>query len=226
MAAFRQPFRGEWPISQRYGEAITSSFHTGIDYACPTGTAILASADGQVTAAGWDMTGYGYRAIINHGSGRATLYAHLDQIQVRTGERVKQGQQIGLSGATGNVTGPHLHFEARKHWNDPASHFDPMQLPLTSVDDSLSEEPTEPEHPMKPVRKGICKVVCGAAYVRRWDNLSREKLVYKGETVYVFGNVKWYNGLPFYFIGAGSCMAAYDIEGTVILENEDGSEED
>lgn len=132
---YRQPFKGEYPITQRYGEKDTSAFHTGIDYACPMGTEILASEAGLVVFAGWDKTGYGNLVIIQHNDGNATLYAHLSKIGVVLRQKAEQGQVIGLSGSTGNSTGPHLHFEARRRWNDYKSHFDPMDLPLMTVYD-------------------------------------------------------------------------------------------
>ena len=150
---YRQPFIGEWPITQGYGEKITSGFHTGIDYGAPMGTEILASADGEVMSAGWDTTGYGLCVIIKHTSDRSTLYAHLSKIYVSKGEKVKQSQPIGLSGKSGNSTGPHLHFEARHVWSDWTSHFDPMALPLMSIDDSIKPSP-KPAEPEKPELKG------------------------------------------------------------------------
>lgn len=141
---YRQPFTGEWPITQYYGEKVTSSFHTGIDYGCPLGTAILASADGVIRFTGYDKTGYGYCVIIEHDVSHATLYAHLSSLNYsRTGISVKQGEIIGYSGSTGNSTGPHLHFEARKIWNNYQSHFDPFKLPLMSVDDSINYSQNE-----------------------------------------------------------------------------------
>jgi len=142
--SYRQPFRGEYPITQRYGEIIpgvtvNNKPHTGIDYGCPPGTPILASSDGTVMAAGWDVTGFGFRVILQHSDGRATLYAHLDSISVSVGDKVKQGQELGLSGQTGKATGPHLHFEARYRWNDYTSHFPPMDLPMMSVDDTIGQ---------------------------------------------------------------------------------------
>ena len=143
--SYRQPFRGDYPITQKYGEIIpgvtvNNRPHTGIDYGCPKGTPILASNDGEVMAAGWDLTGFGFRVILKHPDGRATLYGHLDSIGVNVGEKVKQGQEIGVSGDTGNVTGPHLHFESRYKWNDWTSHFPPYDLPMMTVDDSISEQ--------------------------------------------------------------------------------------
>lgn len=141
--SYRQPFVGDYPITQRYGEVVPgvtvhNKPHTGIDYGCPEGTPILASAEGQVMFEGWDRTGYGWCVIVKHGNGNATLYAHLSLIPrtIAVGVWVKQGEVIGYSGATGNCTGPHLHFEARKQWNDSTSHFDPMDLPLMSFADA------------------------------------------------------------------------------------------
>ena len=134
---YRQPFAGSYPITQGYGEYIpgvtVGSSHTGIDYGCPLNTPILASESGSVVFAGWDNTGYGNCVIIQHPDGNATLYAHLSMISVTVGQKVSPGQIIGYSGASGNATGPHLHFEARHTWNDYTSHFDPMTLPLHSV---------------------------------------------------------------------------------------------
>lgn len=142
---YRQPFKGDYPITQKYGEVIpgvtvNNRPHTGIDYGCPKGTPILASNDGEVMAAGWDLTGYGFRVILKHPDGRATLYGHLDSIGVNLGDKVKQGQEIGISGDTGKATGPHLHFESRYKWNDYTSHFPPYDLPMMTVDDSISEQ--------------------------------------------------------------------------------------
>lgn len=89
-------------------------YHFGADYGLLQGTPVLAGAAGTVTFAGWDSTGYGNCVVVDHGdlgSGDVgTLYGHLDQITVRVGQSVATGQQLGLSGETGNATGPHLHL--------------------------------------------------------------------------------------------------------------------
>lgn len=84
--------------------------HNGWDLALSMDTPVLAAAAGSVTYASWDSYGWGNTVLINHGNGFITRYAHLDQIQVSVGQQVMRGQQIGLSGTTGNSTGPHLHF--------------------------------------------------------------------------------------------------------------------
>ena len=87
-----------------------SSYHKGVDWAVPTGTAVYASCGGTVIKAGWG-SGYGYVVYIKHDDGRETRYAHLSRVLVSAGQRVSQSQKIGLSGSTGVSTGPHLHFE-------------------------------------------------------------------------------------------------------------------
>ena len=106
---------------------VTSSFgsvnrpggtpHQGMDFGAARGTAVLAPADGRVAVSTDQYEGgarYGKVVVIEHASGTRTLYAHLDTRLVRAGERVQAGQRIALSGATGKVTGPHLHFEVSR----------------------------------------------------------------------------------------------------------------
>lgn len=89
-----------------------STYHQGVDWAVPVGTAIYASSGGVVTRAGWG-SGYGYCVYIRHPDSRETRYGHLSKVLVSSGQAVKQGQKIALSGNTGRSTGPHLHFEIR-----------------------------------------------------------------------------------------------------------------
>ncbi|MFI1766355.1 transglycosylase family protein [Streptomyces sp. NPDC020800] len=94
------------------GSHWSKGYHTGIDFLVPTGTSVKAAAAGHVVAAGWGGA-YGYQVVIRHADGRYTQYGHLSAISVRAGQSVAGGQRIGRSGSTGNVTGPHLHFEVR-----------------------------------------------------------------------------------------------------------------
>ncbi|MGW1805303.1 transglycosylase family protein [Streptomyces sp. NPDC002078] len=103
------------PIGTGYrvaGSHWSKGYHTGVDFLVPTGTSVRAAETGQVVAAGWGGS-YGYQVVIRHADGRYTQYGHLSAISVRIGQNVTTGQRIGRSGATGNVTGPHLHFEVR-----------------------------------------------------------------------------------------------------------------
>lgn len=86
--------------------------HEGIDLAVSTGTEVSASAEGVVIQSGWNG-GYGISIYVDHGNGIVTRYGHLSQAYAQVGRKVKQGEVIGLSGNTGNSTGPHLHFEVR-----------------------------------------------------------------------------------------------------------------
>ncbi|WP_406527401.1 peptidoglycan DD-metalloendopeptidase family protein [Streptomyces sp. I8-5] len=107
------------PVAQAPGYAfgvINSSYsagiHTGTDFPVPTGTPVHAVAAGTVIVGGQGAA-YGNHVVIRHADGKFTLYAHLSTISVADGQAVKAGDVIGLSGATGNATGPHLHFEVR-----------------------------------------------------------------------------------------------------------------
>ncbi len=90
--------------------------HRGIDVACPVGTSVVAADGGVVIASSWAGS-YGYRVIIDHGANVSTLYAHCNSLLVNVGDQVYKGQTIAYSGATGRVTGPHLHFEVRLNGN-------------------------------------------------------------------------------------------------------------
>ena len=85
-------------------------FHYGTDYAVNTGTDISVFADGTVTEVNWD-DGYGNYIRVSHADGWSTLYAHCSETFVQPGQQVTKGERIALAGATGEVTGPHLHFE-------------------------------------------------------------------------------------------------------------------
>ncbi len=89
--------------------------HTGMDFTAPTGTEIYATGDGKVSAVVHSARGYGNTVIIDHGFGYKTLYAHQSQILVKTGQKVKRGEVIGLVGNTGMSMAPHLHYEVRKN---------------------------------------------------------------------------------------------------------------
>ncbi|MBD3004856.1 M23 family metallopeptidase [Streptomyces sp. 5-10] len=106
------------------GSAWISGYHTGIDFIVPAGTPVRAADRGSVVSAGWGGQ-YGNQIVIRHEDGTYTQYAHLSRIDVRAGSTVTGGKQIGLSGATGNAFGPHLHFEARTG-PDYGSDIDPV----------------------------------------------------------------------------------------------------
>lgn len=92
----------------------TVKFHAGLDFACPQGTPIYATADGRVRLSGNVGDGFGNHVIIAHGYGYETLYGHMVRTKVRAGQMVKRGEIIGWVGSTGKSTGPHLHYEVHK----------------------------------------------------------------------------------------------------------------
>lgn len=120
-------------ISSRFSSARrhpilgTVRAHKGVDYAAPSGTPIMAAADGRVTFAGW-KTGYGRVVILDHGRGHTTVYAHMSRFgsYAKVGHRVRQGDNIGYVGMTGLATAPHLHYEFRIQ----GVHRDPLKVTL------------------------------------------------------------------------------------------------
>ncbi|GHV46640.1 hypothetical protein FACS189499_02310 [Clostridia bacterium] len=110
-----------WPVKKSDGGYISElaywdggyAGHKGVDFAAPYGTPIYAGGGGTVVLAR-SGTGFGLHVIIQHENGLRTLYAHASELYVRAGQTVAQGECIGLVGTTGNVTGPHCHFEVRQ----------------------------------------------------------------------------------------------------------------
>ncbi|UCF68633.1 MAG: peptidoglycan DD-metalloendopeptidase family protein [Acidobacteriota bacterium] len=113
------PVDGQWvwpvegPISSRFGAPRRHGPHTGIDILVPRGTAIRAARDGRVRFAG-QRSGYGLLVVIDHDGDYSSWYGHGRKLLVRAGERVRKGDVIARSGATGNASAPHLHFELRR----------------------------------------------------------------------------------------------------------------
>lgn len=113
-ATWLEPVSG-YTISSPFGnrkapKAGASTYHQGIDMACPSGTPIYATRAGTVTVASYQAGGAGYYVSINHGDGFASIYMHMTRYVVSKGQSVTQGQLIGYVGSTGISTGPHLHF--------------------------------------------------------------------------------------------------------------------
>jgi murein DD-endopeptidase MepM/ murein hydrolase activator NlpD len=132
-----------WPVagrisgvygSQRILNGKPKSPHFGVDIAAPTGTPVKAPIDGMVTMVHHDMFYSGGTLIVDHGHGISTVYMHLHKILVKEGQRVRQGDVIAQVGATGRVTGPHLHWGM--NWFatrlDPSLLVPPMPQPTPS----------------------------------------------------------------------------------------------
>ncbi|MCA2199235.1 M23 family metallopeptidase [Streptomyces sp. SMS_SU21] len=102
-----------YTVTSTFGQAgayWSSGYHTGLDFAAPTGTLIKAVHTGTITSAGWDGS-YGYKTVLTLDDGTEVWYAHQSSINVSVGQKVATGDVIGRVGATGNVTGAHLHLE-------------------------------------------------------------------------------------------------------------------
>ncbi|WNI28785.1 M23 family metallopeptidase [Streptomyces sp. ITFR-6] len=114
LGTFQLPVAGSY-VSTGYkssGSLWSSGSHSGIDFHAASGSSVVAVGAGTVVEAGWGGA-YGNNIVLRMTDGTYTQYGHLSSIAVSVGQSVGQGQRIGLSGATGNATGPHLHFEAR-----------------------------------------------------------------------------------------------------------------
>ena len=113
----RSPLAVAWPVHARITSVFGprgDRFHAGLDLGAPYGARVRAARSGVVGFAGWN-DGYGNLVTVEHGDGVETRYAHLSRISVGPGTRVSTGTVVGRVGATGDATGPHLHFEVRYH---------------------------------------------------------------------------------------------------------------
>ncbi|KAB8168770.1 peptidoglycan DD-metalloendopeptidase family protein [Streptomyces sp. 3MP-14] len=127
------PIAGDYELSATYGNSGDrwASKHSGQDFAVPNGTEVNAVHEGTVVKAGGNGAGdgpaYGNAVVVDHGDGTFTQYAHLSEVEVAVGDEVDTGEEIALSGNTGNSSGPHLHFEVRTT-ADYGSAIDPMKF--------------------------------------------------------------------------------------------------
>jgi len=153
--SFRYPINPNIRITQYYGEhpEIYKQFglvgHNGVDWGCPEGTPIYATAAGVVTKVAFDRYGYGHYMILDHGEGFTSRYAHFKEqgILVKVGQSIKQGQTIGFADNTGFSTGSHLHFEIRR--NNVA--FDPLQV----LDKTIINPPDNNGEPLPIIDLGL-----------------------------------------------------------------------
>ena len=111
-------------LTARFGMSggLWSSNHTGLDFAAPSGTPIVAVANGTIIETGYDGS-YGNKTVERLKDGTEIWYCHQSAISVHKGDRIRGGKRIGNIGATGNVTGPHLHLEVRPGGGDPVDPY-------------------------------------------------------------------------------------------------------
>lgn len=137
-----------WPVnSKRITQRMVGSHH-GVDVGVPIGTRLVAPEGGQVIAAGTSSSGYGKYVEILTPSGEKIILGHLSNVQVRAGQTVQAGQQVGLSGNTGNSTGPHVHIEVRKG----SGFLDPLQLASSGFQITQGAAPTKGSKSIQPDR--------------------------------------------------------------------------
>lgn len=129
-----------WRTTRRWGREL----HTGVDFAAPIGTPVLATADGEVTFAHESAGEGGLTITLLHADGTRTLYGHLSKILVRQGMQVRQGDTIGLVGNTGQSTGPHLHFEVYP----PGVYGQPVD-PCSAEYLNCSNLASDPQNPLR-----------------------------------------------------------------------------
>lgn len=148
-----KPGSFRWPlqnvaVTSPYGKR-KGGFHEGIDLRAGSGTPVFAADAGTVIYADRRIRGYGRMVVLRHPSGLTTVYAHNSRLHVRKGQRVKRGQKIALSGRSGRVSGPHLHFEVRNGVSpvDPFSVLPPVQL-------ASAREPQPSKKPGRRVARG------------------------------------------------------------------------
>jgi murein DD-endopeptidase MepM/ murein hydrolase activator NlpD len=126
------PIQNQLGLSSNFGTRLDPftnllAQHPGIDFSAPSGTPIIASGNGKVTAVGYDAA-YGHFLEISHSDGFASKYAHARKIHVQQGQAVQRGQIIAEVGSTGRSTGPHLHYEITHH----GKHVNPMQFLISN----------------------------------------------------------------------------------------------
>lgn len=135
---------------KKQGKMWSKGYHTGVDYPVPVGTQVYAVSDGVIANANWGKA-YGKQVVQELPDGSFVIYAHLSKTQVAPGTKVKLGDKIGLSGNTGNSSGPHLHFERRSkiRWS-AGKDLDPMDLIASKVSPvAVKAEPKKAPAPAK-----------------------------------------------------------------------------
>ena len=120
---------GVYHLTARFGDysSLWSNFHTGLDFAAPTGTPIMAVAGGTITETGYSGA-YGNRTIETLPDGTELWYCHQNEFGTSVGDTVRPGEVIGYVGSTGNVTGPHLHLEVHPGGGDPVDPFTALEV--------------------------------------------------------------------------------------------------
>ena len=218
-------------VTQKFGETVTDSKgHTGIDLWQPVGTPVYAAESGDVLAAGiinnsYGNSQYGKCILIDHKNGYYTFYAHLDSILVRVGQSVLVGTQIGTVGQTGNVTGPHLHFEVRTNPNWNRNYFiNPEAICGLAIDKPNVIQTPNIGNLLKPNLNNTTKVKVANELLNMRDAAGYSGKVIaelkKGTKLTITGNKIVKDGLEWYPVQINGYVAASDGY-TILLERDE-----
>jgi murein DD-endopeptidase MepM/ murein hydrolase activator NlpD len=159
-----KPFEGNWRVTQLFAdrpgvykqfsyEGVPLRGHNGIDFGTPNGTKLLATDDGEVVQVGYEEKGFGNFAKLSHVWGES-VYAHMERVSVKEGDKVKRGDVLGLADNTGNSSGPHLHFGVRIFpnkrgdgwggYHDPIPFMNPADVIIPDNIRAVGAEPQAP----------------------------------------------------------------------------------
>lgn len=206
-----KPFQGNYPVTQYFGETVTNpKGHTGIDYALPLGTPVLAASDGRVTTVGFEAGGFGNYVVITHPDGSQTLYGHLQRTMVGQNDYVYTGISVGQSGNTGYSTGPHLHFEYRISGKP----VNPEPFLATST------TPATPAAEIDANGDGNVRVIVALANIRDDANGKLIGTLNNGTVIALTGDKKLANGLNWRKATVDFWIAEADAFNTVMLGDE------
>ena len=182
-----------YPALAPWGKYPSGKTHKAIDYLAPLGSRVQSAMAGTVTTAGWSSTGFGWQVRVKFTDGNTGIYGHLSKISVKVGQKVAKRQQIGLSGNSGNSTGPHLHFEVRtSSWNPLTSfNFTTKLEPYAAPAPAPAPAPTTSTKPY--FNRNLLKVGLTNSEVRRfqewlWSKQPYARKVWFNENVYDFGH--------------------------------------
>lgn len=218
-------------VTQKFGETVTDpKGHTGIDLWQPVGTPVYAAESGDILAAGiinnaYGNSQYGKCILIDHKNGYYTFYAHLDSILVQVGQSVLVGTQIGTVGQTGNVTGPHLHFEIRTNPNWNRSYFiDPEALCGSAINKPNVIQTPNIGNLLKPNLNNITKVKVANELLNMRDAAGYSGKIIaelkKGTKLTITGSKITKDGLEWYPVQINGYVAASDGY-TILLERDE-----
>lgn len=141
----KTPKTGIWPVNSKRITQYKKGSHHGVDVGVPIGTRLVAPEGGKVVYAGTSSSGYGKYVKIRTADGKDIILGHMSEIDISAGQNVRAGQLVGLSGNTGNSTGPHVHIEVRKG----SGFLDPLELYTGSYQVAAGTPKGETKEPYK-----------------------------------------------------------------------------